>query len=90
MSTTRSTSLFETNTNQNQTTQTELAKLNRKYANAGPAIQEEKRRLAATIAEMNAQYDEHRLALEGMRCVFGGCRGTCKALPRCCLRWPLP
>ena len=54
------------------TTTTELAKLNRKYANAGPAIQEEKRRLAATIAEMNAQYDEHRLALEAMRCVFGG------------------
>lgn len=46
---------------------TELAKLNRKYTSAGPAIQEEKRRLAATIAEMTAQHDEHRLALEAMR-----------------------
>lgn len=63
--------------------------MNRKYANAGPAIQEEKRRLAATIAEMNAQYDEHRLALEGMRCVLHVVCcvflwGNAKALPHCC------
>lgn len=62
--------------------QTELAKLNRKYVNAGPAIQEEKRRLAATIAEMNAQYDEHRLALEGMRCVRA-CARACVYVCMC-------
>lgn len=48
------------------TRRTELAKLNRKYTSTR---QEEKRRLAATIAEMTAQHDEHRLALEAMRYV---------------------